>query len=179
MRKLKLHELQRISTNEFKFTKKTPLVLALDNVRSMHNVGSLFRIADAFLLEKIYLCGITAVPPHREISKTALGAEDTVDWEHCNDLCALIDNLKKQNYLIIGVEQADASVPLHKFNVQADVKHCLIFGNEVFGIDQKVLDKVDYCVEIPQFGTKHSLNIAVAAGIAIWDLFIKTKQDSD
>jgi 23S rRNA (guanosine2251-2'-O)-methyltransferase len=175
MRKLKPHELGRISADEFKFTKKMPVVIALDNVRSMHNVGSVFRTADAFLVERVYLCGITPVPPHREISKTALGAEDSVEWRYVADLCGLIDDLKQDGYLIIGVEQVDEAVQLNEFTFNVGKKYCIIFGNEMFGIDDEVLARVDSCLEIPQYGTKHSLNVSVAVGITVWDVFAKLR----
>ena len=170
MRKLKLQELNRISEDEFKVVPKHPIVLFLDNIRSMHNVGSTFRTADAFLCEKIILGGITALPPHREIHKTALGAENTVEWEHAEDVVSKIKYLKKEGYLIVAVEQAEGSVSLENFSSDNNRKICLIFGNEVFGVDDKLIDIADMCLEIPQFGTKHSLNISVSLGIVTWEV---------
>lgn len=168
MRKLKTLELERLSDDEFKSIKKKPIILFLDNIRSMHNVGSAFRTADAFLIEKIILGGITATPPHNDIRKTALGAENTVDWEHAEDCIAKLTQLKKEGYKIIAVEQVEGSTSLEKFERQQDEKICLIFGNEVFGVDDKIIELADICLEIPQFGTKHSLNISVSLGIVVW-----------
>lgn len=172
MRKLKNEELQRLSVEEYKARPKRPLVLVLDNVRSMLNVGSAFRTADAFLIDKIYLCGITATPPHREINKTALGATESVEWEHQENTLALIEELREEGYKIITIEQADESVPLQDFLPYGDSKYCLVFGNEVFGVDEAVVAMADTCLEIPQFGTKHSLNISVSVGVVLWD-FVK------
>mgnify|MGYP005996468609 CR=1 FL=1 len=173
MRKLKNEELDRISVDDFKKINKTPICLLLDNVRSMNNVGSAFRTSDAFLLEKIYLGGITATPPHREIHKTALGATESVDWEHVADPIKTVELLKKEGYIILAIEQVDESVSLEKFMPDVHQKYCLIFGNEVFGVDDKLIDLADACIEIPQFGTKHSLNISVSMGVVVWDLFSK------
>lgn len=167
MKKLKLDELNRLSVEEFKEADKNPVVLVLDNVRSMNNVGSAFRTADAFALEKIYLCGITATPPHREIQKTALGAENAVAWEHAKDTAELCLRLKAEGYKILAVEQAEGSTLLHQFSPE-EGKYALVFGNEVFGVDDKVMEVVDGCLEIPQFGTKHSLNISVTIGVVCW-----------
>jgi len=168
MRKLKTLELERLSDDEFKSTKKKPIILFLDNIRSMHNVGSAFRTADAFLIEKIILGGITATPPHNDIRKTALGAENTVDWEHAEDIITNIKGLKKNGYKIIAVEQAEGSSSLENFTRQQDEKICLVFGNEVFGVDDKIIELADMCLEIPQYGTKHSLNVSVSLGIVVW-----------
>ncbi|MFP4091587.1 MAG: RNA methyltransferase [Cyclobacteriaceae bacterium] len=173
MRKLKNEELERISIEEFKAKKKLPLVIVLDNIRSMNNVGSAFRTADAFLVEKIYLCGITATPPHREINKTALGATDSVDWEHKENTLQLIEEMREEGYKIICIEQADESVPLQDFLPYRDTKYCLVFGNEVFGVTDEVVEQADTCLEIPQFGTKHSLNVSVSIGVVVWDFFKK------
>ncbi|GHT77908.1 tRNA/rRNA methyltransferase [Bacteroidia bacterium] len=170
MRKRKITELQRISPEEFKETQKIPLVVVLDNVRSLHNVGSVFRTSDAFLVEAVYLCGITAIPPHPEIHKTALGAENTVNWKYFEDTTEAIKELKQAGYQIVAVEQAENSILLDKLQLKAD-KQAIIFGNEVHGVAQEVMDLCDFCIEIPQFGTKHSLNVSVAAGILIWELF--------
>lgn len=175
MRKLKNDELDRLTIDEFKKSEKLPLVLVLDNVRSMNNVGSAFRTSDAFALEKIYLCGITAQPPHREINKTALGATESVAWEHAENTVTLCKKLQKEGYKIMAIEQAEASVSLENFGIEAGQKYALVFGNEVFGVDQEVVSLADACLEIPQFGTKHSLNISVSIGVVLWDLTSKIK----
>jgi tRNA G18 (ribose-2'-O)-methylase SpoU len=173
MRKLSNRELGRKSLSEYRSSEKNPFTIVLDNIRSQSNVGSVFRTADAFLTGKIYLCGITAVPPHREIQKTALGATESVSWKHYQSTLEVVRELKKLQYMIIGVEQAEGSVYLQDLNPAKGEKYVLVFGNEVYGIDQEVLDECDICVEIPQFGTKHSLNIAVSAGIVMWELWKK------
>ncbi len=173
MRKLKNEELDRLSVEEFKVKKKRPIVIILDNIRSMNNVGSTFRTADAFLIEKVYLCGITATPPHREINKTALGATESVSWEHREGTETLIEELKEAGYRIVCVEQTDESVPLQDFLPYKDTKYCVVFGNEVFGVTDEVVEKADICLEIPQFGTKHSLNVSVSIGVVMWDFFKK------
>jgi 23S rRNA (guanosine2251-2'-O)-methyltransferase len=173
MRKLKNEELDRLSVEDFKKAKKSPIVVVLDNIRSMHNVGSAFRSADAFLVDKIYLCGITAQPPHRDINKTALGATESVTWEYVKEVTTLISDLKEEGYRIIGIEQTDECIPLQDFLPYKDQKFCLIFGHEVFGLSEKVVEMVDTCIEIPQFGTKHSLNVSVSIGIVLWDFFSK------
>ena len=170
MRKLKTLELERISEDEFKSAPKHQIILFLDNIRSMHNVGSAFRTADAFLCDKLILGGITALPPHREIHKTALGAENTVNWEHAPDCIQKVKELKKEGYSILSVEQAEGSTSLEKFALKKDEKVCLIFGNEVFGVDDELIKLSDKCLEIPQFGTKHSLNISVSLGIVTWEV---------
>ncbi|ACE06146.1 hypothetical protein Aasi_0766 [Candidatus Amoebophilus asiaticus 5a2] len=170
MKKLSTQELGRLSTKEFKNALKIPLILVLDNLRSMHNIGAAFRIADAFLLEKIYLCGITAQPPHREIHKTALGAEETVIWEYVPDTYTLLQSLKTKGYLIVALEQTDESIPLQSYQINSNNKCALVFGNEVFGIQEEALAACDLALEIPQHGTKHSLNVSVSMGIAIWEL---------
>jgi tRNA G18 (ribose-2'-O)-methylase SpoU len=170
MRKLKITELNRLSREDFKKTKKIPLVVVLDNVRSQHNVGSVFRTSDAFLVEAVYLCGITATPPHAEIHKTALGAEDSVDWKYFEKTLDAVEELKQKSYHIAAIEQAENSIPLEKFLLENDKKYAVIFGNEVKGIDQEVMNQCDSCLEIPQFGTKHSLNVSVTAGIVIWEI---------
>lgn len=171
MRKLNNEELNRPSIEEYKALEKLPMVMVLDNVRSMNNVGSAFRTADAFLVEKIYLCGITATPPHREINKTALGATESVDWEYTEQILRLLTKLKEEGYRIISVEQTDESVHLQDFLPYQDQKYCLVFGHEVHGVSNEVVQISDTCIDIPQFGTKHSLNIAVSIGIVIWDFF--------
>ena len=169
MRKRSMEELNRLSVEAFKNTKKNPFVLLLDNVRSAHNVGSAFRTADVFAIEKIVLCGITAMPPNREIAKTALGATESVRWEHWPNSEEAVAQLKAEGYRIVIVEQAEGSVPLHRLNVGNDEKVCLMFGNEVFGVDEKLFALADACVEIPQFGTKHSLNVSVSIGVVLWE----------
>lgn len=171
MRKMPNEELDRLSIPEFKQSKKIPVVVVLDNVRSQNNIGSVFRTADAFRLESIILCGITSKPPHREIHKTALGATESVHWEYQEETWKVIERLKAGGYQILAVEQAEDSVSLEQLHLAQDKKYALVFGHEIRGVDQKVVDMCDLCVEIPQFGTKHSLNISVAAGIVIWDVF--------
>ncbi len=173
MKKLSLKELNRVSVSEFKKQEKTPIVLVLDNIRSGNNVGSAFRTADAFALEKIYLCGITAQPPHREILKTAIGATASVDWQYCETTAAAIERLQSGGYYIVAVEQVDESVALQDFVIPKEGKVALVFGNEVKGVSDLVINQVDSCIEIPQYGTKHSLNISVSLGIVVWDLFKK------
>jgi tRNA G18 (ribose-2'-O)-methylase SpoU len=170
MRKLKITELHRISPEAFKKTEKIPLVVVLDNVRSLHNVGSVFRTSDAFRVQVVYLCGITAVPPHPEIHKTALGAENTVDWKYFDNTLEAILELKQQNYTIAAIEQAENSLPPDALPDEK-APYAIILGNEVHGVNQEVMNQCDYCIEIPQFGTKHSLNVSVAAGIMIWEFF--------
>ena len=173
MRKLLNDELDRLSVGEFKVAKKIPVVVVLDNVRSQNNIGSVFRTADAFRLEGIYLCGITARPPHREIHKTALGATESVNWEYFEDTALAIKGLKEKGYIILSVEQAEGALSLENFHPSMNRKYALVLGHEVRGVDQKVVDLSDHCIEIPQYGTKHSLNISVAAGIVIWEVFQK------
>ncbi len=173
MKKLKLEELNRISDSEFKEAVKHQFVLVLDSVRSLNNVGSVFRTADAFLAEKIYLCGITGTPPHRDIHKTALGATDTVAWEHREDIASLLQELKDNHYQIIALEQTNQSVLLHQFNPNMDTKYAFVLGNEVDGVSDEALALTDISIEIPQFGTKHSLNVSVATGILVWDYISK------
>ncbi len=168
MRKLETSEIQRVSGEQFQNLPKNPWVLILDNIRSLHNVGSFFRTADAFAVEKIYLCGITGTPPNREIQKTALGATQTVAWEYYEQIREVLLNLKNQNYVIISVEQTDQSISLEKFRVELQKKYALIFGNEVLGVSPEAIELTDVALEIPQFGTKHSLNVAVSAGIVMW-----------
>jgi tRNA G18 (ribose-2'-O)-methylase SpoU len=176
MKKLSMEELDRLSIQEFKKTEKSPLVLVLDNVRSLNNVGSAFRTADAFRIEKIYLCGITGTPPHRDIQKTALGATESVDWEYCLNTMEAIEKLNAEGYLLCALEQVENSVKLHNFSPEKEKKYALVFGNEVFGVEEEVLKACDQVLEIPQLGTKHSLNISVSLGIAVWDLMVKMEQ---
>ncbi len=175
MRKLKNSELGRLNVDQFKQTDKIPLIVILDNIRSLNNIGSVFRTSDAFLIEKIYLCGITAIPPHKEIHKTALGATDTVAWEYVDDTLKLIQKLKDSKIKIVSIEQAENSTLLQDFKVQKNQKYAIVMGNEVKGVQQEVVTQSDFCVEIPQFGTKHSLNISVSCGIVLWDLYKKFK----
>lgn len=170
MRKLRNEELDRLTVEEIQKKDKNPIVIVLDNLRSMHNVGSAFRTADAFLCEKILLCGITAQPPHREIHKTALGATDTVEWEYHENTREAILDLRNKGYKIASIEQADQSISLEKFKVGPGEKLALVFGNEVKGVQEEVVKLSDYVIEIPQFGTKHSLNVSVSIGVVIWDL---------
>lgn len=176
MKKLKNSELNRLDVSTFKKMPKTPLLVILDNIRSLNNIGSVFRTSDAFLIEKIYLCGITATPPHKDIHKTALGATDSVDWAYAECTLELVTKLQKQGVKIISIEQADNSIMLQDFNVDKNQKYAIVMGNEVKGVQQEVVSKSDYCVEIPQYGTKHSLNISVTTGIVLWDLFQKIKK---
>ncbi|ESU23237.1 putative SpoU rRNA methylase family protein [Flavobacterium enshiense DK69] len=173
MRKLENSELERKNIEEFKQANKTPLIIVLDDIRSLHNIGSVFRTADAFLIEKIFLCGITATPPNKEIHKTALGATETVTWEYAKDVLEVIDSLKKDNVVVYAVEQVENSVMLNDFQVKENQKYALVFGNEVKGVAQEAVHLCDGVIEIPQLGTKHSLNISVSAGIVVWDLFQK------
>lgn len=173
MRKLKNEELNRLSEEEFKQSDKIKAVLILDDIRSAMNVGSAFRTSDAFRVEKIYLCGITAKPPHREINKTALGAQDTVLWEHRSDIQSLVDELKSLDYQIIAVEQASESTSLLDFAPQKALSYAFVFGNEVFGVSDPVIEKADVVLEIPQYGTKHSLNVSVSLGVILWDFTTK------
>lgn len=175
MRKLKNNELGRISVEEFKSTSKTPIIVVLDNIRSLNNVGSVFRTSDAFLIEKIYLCGITATPPNKEIHKTALGATDSVDWEYREDTLLLIDELKKEGIVVASIEQAENSTKLDEFSPNKANRIAIVLGNEVKGVQQEVVSSSDYCIEIPQLGTKHSLNISVTCGVVLWDLFQKMR----
>lgn len=169
-RKLQNEELNRISTEEFKQAQKIPVVLILDNIRSQNNVGSVFRTSDAFRIEKIYLCGITSTPENREVHKTALGAEDAVAWEYARDTMEIVNRLRTAGYRIYSVEQAENTTSLEDFSICSGQKYALIFGNEVKGVQQEVVDASDGCIEIPQFGTKHSFNISVTAGIVLWQI---------
>ena len=175
MRKLKITELNRISAEEFKQAEKLPLVVVLDDIRSLHNIGSVFRTSDAFRIECIYLCGITATPPHPEMHKTALGAEFTVDWKYVNNAVDAVDNLRKEGYIVYSIEQAEGSIMLDELELDKTKKYAIVMGNEVKGVQQEVIDHSDGCIEIPQYGTKHSLNVSVTTGIVIWDLFKKLR----
>lgn len=175
MKKKSMEELQRLSCEEYHKVAKLPIVVALDDVRSLNNIGSMFRTADAFLIEKIYLCGITATPPSPEIHKTALGAEDSVEWEYVTDAVSLVDRLKSEGYTVCAIEQVNGSVNMLDFAVDKEKKYAVILGNEVKGVNQEVVDKVDYCIELPQYGTKHSLNVSITAGIVMWHFFTALK----
>ena len=170
MRKIQNRELGRKTVDQFRNTEKAPFVIVLDNVRSQSNVGSIFRTADAFLTEAIYLCGITSQPPHREIQKTALGATESVSWKYYSKTADAISDLKEKGYKIIAVEQAEGSVELQNWQIENETKYALVFGHEVNGVDQEIVNICDQCVEIPQFGTKHSFNIAISVGIVLWEL---------
>lgn len=172
-RKLENSELDRLDVDGFKEAKKSPIIIILDNIRSLNNIGSVFRTADAFLVQKIYLCGITATPPHKDIRKTALGATESVDWEYRKDTVEVVQELKQQGVQTVAVEQAENAVMLNDFEVGATETIALIFGNEVKGVSQEVVNASDTVLEIPQFGTKHSLNISVSAGVVVWDLWSK------
>jgi 23S rRNA (guanosine2251-2'-O)-methyltransferase len=170
MRKLSMDELNRKSVHEFKTSEKIPIVVVLDNIRSMHNVGSVFRTADAFLLQGMYLCGYTPQPPHRDIHKTALGATETVHWKYFASTTEAVKQLKEAGYTIFAIEQVENSIPLHQFRLNQQGPLAVVFGNEVSGVDTEVLKLCNGCIEIPQLGMKHSLNISVAAGIVLWEL---------
>ena len=170
MRKRLNEELGRKSLSEFRNSDKSPFILVLDNVRSHNNIGSVFRTADAFLVEKIILCGITATPPHRDIHKTALGATESVEWKYISSAADAVRELKEQGYVIVSIEQVEGSFSLDEFRVEKGKKYALVFGHEINGVSQDVVDISDFCVEIPQFGTKHSFNIAVSAGIVLWEI---------
>ena len=175
MRKLENSELNRMSIDDFKDASKTPLIIVLNDIRSLNNIGSVFRTSDAFLIEKIFLCGITATPPNKEIHKTALGATETVAWEHYENVLQVIEELKSEGVKVFAIEQVESSIFLQDFEIEKNQKYALVFGNEVFGVTQKAVEICNGTIEIPQLGTKHSLNIAVSAGIVIWDFFKKMK----
>ena len=177
MRKLRTIEMQRLTVEEFKASEKLPLVVVLDDVRSLYNVGSVFRTCDAFRVEAVYLCGITACPPHPEIHKTALGGEDSVEWRYFPTAMEAVDALHQEGYFVYAVEQVEGSVKLPDLKVIADQRYAVVFGNEVKGVHQEVVDCCDHCLEIPQRGTKHSMNVSVTAGIVIWDFFVKIVAD--
>ncbi len=174
-RKLKNSELNRLSSEEYKESKKTPIIVVLDNIRSLNNIGSVFRTSDAFLIEGIYLCGICAKPPHRDIHKTALGAEDSVIWEYFEKTEDAVNTLKEKNYKVYSIEQVENSISLEEFTPDKEEKYAFVFGNEVKGVQQNIVNISDGFIEIPQFGTKHSFNISVTAGIVLWEVFKKLK----
>ena len=173
MRKLKNNELGRITVDAFKAIEKTPLIVVLDNIRSLNNIGSVFRTSDAFLIEKIYLCGICATPPNKDIHKTALGATESVAWEYVADTLTLVEKLKTENIKVLAIEQVENSTKLNTFFPEKNQKYAIVMGNEVKGVQEAVVNAADLCIEIPQLGTKHSLNISVTTGIVLWDLFQK------
>lgn len=172
-RKLKNSELDRKTVSEFKEARKTPLIVILDNIRSLNNIGSVFRTGDAFLIEKIYLCGITATPPHKDIQKTALGATETVEWEYVEETIPLIKKLQAENVEVLAIEQAEGAIMLNEFHPKNDKTYAVVFGNEVKGVQQEVVTASNGIIEIPQLGSKHSLNIAVSTGVVLWDIFSK------
>ena len=169
MRKLKITALNRLTVDEFKQANKLPLAVILDEVRSLHNIGSVFRTSDAFLVERIYLCGITATPPHPEMHKTALGAEDTVDWKYVKHTLEAVEELHNEGYTVLAIEQVEGSTMLDELELEPDKKYAIVMGNEVKGVQQEVIDACDGCIEIPQYGTKHSLNVSVTTGIVLWE----------
>lgn len=171
MRKLAIEELNRLSVDEFKSIGKIPVSVILDNVRSLNNIGSIFRTCDAFRIEKLYLCGITACPPHKDIHKTALGATESVEWGYFDETCTIVQRLKSEGYLIYSAEQAEGSTSLQAMGLTKGKRYAIIFGHEVHGVDQAIIDMSDSCIEIPQAGTKHSLNVSVSAGIILWEVF--------
>ncbi len=175
MRKLNVMELCRMNNEEFKEAEKIPLIVVLDEVRSMNNIGSVFRTSDAFRVAAVYLCGITATPPHADIHKTALGAEDSVEWRYFSDTLDAVRELHQSGYRVYSVEQVEGSIPLQDVSLDPHKKYAVIFGNEVKGVKQEVVDASEGCIEIPQYGTKHSLNVSVTAGIVLWEMFQKLK----
>ena len=177
MRKLTTYELGRVTAEQYKKTEKTNVVIVLDNIRSSHNVGSVFRTADSFLVKTVYLCGITAQPPQREIRKTALGASESVEWHYFSEVTECLHHLRVKGYAIIGVEHTDESIPISKFQPNGEDCLALVFGNEVSGISEEAIDLLDSSIEVPQFGTKHSLNVSVCVGVVVWDLFAKMEPD--
>ena len=178
MRKLKNSELDRLSVKEFKKAPKLPVVVVLDNVRSLNNIGSVFRTSDAFLVERILLCGITARPPHKDIHKTALGATESVDWQYFRETAEAVKKLKGEGYVIVAVEQTDTSLPLDAFRPEKDKKYAFIFGHEIRGVQQEIVNLSDSSLDIPQYGTKHSLNISVSVGMVLWEVFKSLRPSS-
>ncbi|MCK9401558.1 MAG: RNA methyltransferase [Bacteroidales bacterium] len=176
MKKLSMAQLNRLSAEEFKNSDKMPVIIVLDDVRSAYNVGSIFRTADAFRVSGIYICGISARPPHKDISKTALGATESVEWKYFQDVAAAVSLLKEEGFMVYAIEQVDESIPLEQFQPELGSKIALIFGHEVFGVKEGLLPLVDGCIEIPQFGTKHSFNVAISAGIVLWELSKKMEE---
>lgn len=164
-------ELNRLDIEQYHSINKIPLVVVLDDIRSLNNIGSIFRTSDAFLVDKIYLCGITATPPSPDIHKTALGAENSVEWIYCKDIMILVESLKREGYTVCSIEQVNGSIDIRDFIIDNEKKYAVVLGNEVKGVKQEVVDKSDFCIELPQFGTKHSLNVSITAGIVIWNFF--------
>ena len=175
MRKLENSELDRLSVDGFKAVTKTPLIVVLDNIRSLNNIGSVFRTSDAFRIEKIYLCGISATPPHKDIQKTALGSTESVDWEYAESSLALLKKLQSNDIQVLSIEQAEKATMLNEFTPKKNQKYALVFGNEVKGVSQEVVNNSDQVIEIPQYGTKHSLNVSVSCGVVLWDVFSKLR----
>ena len=175
MRKLENSELDRLSVDGFKAVTKTPLIVILDNIRSLNNIGSVFRTSDAFRIEKIYLCGITATPPHKDIQKTALGSTESVDWDYAQSTLELVKKLQSKDIQVLSIEQAEKATMLHEFTPKKNQKYALVFGNEVKGVSQEVVNNSDQVIEIPQYGTKHSLNVSVSCGVVLWDVFSKLR----
>ena len=175
MRKLENSELDRLSVDGFKAVTKTPLIVVLDNIRSLNNIGSVFRTSDAFRIEKIYLCGITATPPHKDIQKTALGSTESVDWEYAESSLALLKKLQSNDIQVLSIEQAEKATMLNEFTPKKNQKYALVFGNEVKGVSQEVVNNSNQVIEIPQYGTKHSLNVSVSCGVVLWDVFSKLR----
>ena len=175
MRKLENSELDRLSIDGFKAVTKTPLIVILDNIRSLNNIGSVFRTSDAFRIEKIYLCGITATPPHKDIQKTALGSTESVDWEYAESSLALLKKLQSNDIQVLSIEQAEKATMLNEFTPKKNQKYALVFGNEVKGVSQEVVNNSNQVIEIPQYGTKHSLNVSVSCGVVLWDVFSKLR----
>ena len=178
MRKLKNAELNRLDVDEFKNAKKTPIILVLDNVRSTHNVGSIFRTADAFRIQEIILCGITATPPHKDIRKTALGATESVQWQYCKKTSDAVDQLKTKGVVVLAIEQAEGSTSLSDFTPKPNTTYALVFGHEVKGVSQEIVSTANQVLEIPQEGTKHSLNVSVSVGLVVWELFSTLSKQS-
>lgn len=179
MRKLKVTEMGRLSIDEYRQSDKLPLVVVLDHVRSLYNVGSIFRTGDAFRIEGIYLCGITATPPNVEIHKTALGAEDSVEWEYCDSTQEVVRRLRSLGYVILAIEQCEGSTTLERFVAERDRRYAVVLGNEVKGVQQEVVDMCDGCIEIPQYGTKHSMNVSVTAGIVMYEMHQKMRSSGN
>ena len=175
MRKLENSELDRLTVDGFKSANKSPIIVVLDNIRSLNNIGSIFRTSDAFRIQKIYLCGISAIPPHKDIKKTALGSTESVDWEYAENTLALVKKLQSNDIQVLSIEQAEKATMLNEFKPKKKQTYALVFGNEVKGVSQEVVSQSDQVIEIPQFGTKHSLNISVSCGIVLWDVFSKLR----
>jgi tRNA G18 (ribose-2'-O)-methylase SpoU len=175
MRKLENSELDRLTVDGFKSANKSPIIVVLDNIRSLNNIGSIFRTSDAFRIQKIYLCGISAIPPHKDIQKTALGSTESFDWEYAENTLALVKKLQSNDIQVLSIEQAEKATMLNEFKPKKKQTYALVFGNEVKGVSQEVVSQSDQVIEIPQFGTKHSLNISVSCGIVLWDVFSKLR----